>query len=611
MRTWNLKAADPLALTLAADARLVHTDYVNDHIWDLSMSGGDPPALALQTTYGLRARSFRLFPRFIEAGVVLSDPSSFSRPPAVLFFCPNFLRLAFSPFDSIEVIAEYWIPDSHVAAGRLQISNQGNLPRSLRLEWTAILNPSADGQRLSPLESGAVMVLAGRTDGLYPVIFLTGGAEPIISPYPALGLNLELPTNSNHTFTWVVASLDDSQASFNHAQEIATRNWDAELARIELLNAGQVEIYTGEPDWDAAFALAQKTAYNLLSGPTPSLPAISFVMTRQPDFGYSPRGDGSDYNHLWNGQSSVDAFYLADLLLPASPQLIQGFLRNFLASQNQDGEIDGKPGLGGQRNQLIVTPLLASLAWKVYEVDQDRTFLGEIFSALLTNLLSWFSSQHDRDGDGIPEWENVIQTGFEDHPLFAHWHAWSRGIDITTVESPSLCAFLFVACQTLLRMAKLLDRSEPILALQAHADNLKAAIETSWDKDMAIYRYWDRDTHHSPRGEVLGERYGTGEIIIRRDLEQPVRLVVKIHTIAETRHRTQIAIYGLDAHGQQQTEVIRETQIRWYLGLGSVTSNGVYIRIESIEVQDLDEQDRIILQLAGYDWLDQSLLLPL
>ena len=290
MRTWNLKAADPLALTLAADARLVHTDYVNDHIWDLSMSGGDPPALALQTTYGLRARSFRLFPRFIEAGVVLSDPSSFSRPPAVLFFCPNFLRLAFSPFDSIEVIAEYWIPDSHVAAGRLQISNQGNLPRSLRLEWTAILNPSADGQRLSPLESGAVMVLAGRTDGLYPVIFLTGGAEPIISPYPALGLNLELPTNSNHTFTWVVASLDDSQASFNHAQEIATRNWDAELARIELLNAGQVEIYTGEPDWDAAFALAQKTAYNLLSGPTPSLPAISFVMTRQPDFGYSPRG---------------------------------------------------------------------------------------------------------------------------------------------------------------------------------------------------------------------------------------------------------------------------------------------------------------------------------
>ena len=57
MRDWNLGPSDPLALTLAADFRLSSTDYVNDQIWELETGGGDPPALALHTTFGLRARA--------------------------------------------------------------------------------------------------------------------------------------------------------------------------------------------------------------------------------------------------------------------------------------------------------------------------------------------------------------------------------------------------------------------------------------------------------------------------------------------------------------------------------------------------------------------------
>ena len=175
--------------------------------------------------------------------------------------------------------------------------------------------------------------------------------------------------------TWVEASLDDAQASYNLARQVAARNWEAESARIELLTAGQVEIYTGEPEWDIAFALAQKNALGLFCGPTPAMPAASFVFTRQPDFGYSPRGDGSDYNHLWNGQSPLEACYLAGLLLPAYPQLAKGVVQNFLATQNQSGVIDWKPGLGGQRGQLLATPLLACLTWKIFQVTQDNSFL--------------------------------------------------------------------------------------------------------------------------------------------------------------------------------------------------------------------------------------------
>ncbi|MBI4315619.1 MAG: hypothetical protein HY679_06760, partial [Chloroflexi bacterium] len=47
----RLTQADPLALRLAADVRFGPTDYGDDQIWSLSLAGGDPPALALHTTY--------------------------------------------------------------------------------------------------------------------------------------------------------------------------------------------------------------------------------------------------------------------------------------------------------------------------------------------------------------------------------------------------------------------------------------------------------------------------------------------------------------------------------------------------------------------------------
>jgi len=61
MRRWTLKAGDPLSLTLAADARMGQMDYVDDQIWTLTLGSGEPPAIALQTTYCAQLRSVSLF----------------------------------------------------------------------------------------------------------------------------------------------------------------------------------------------------------------------------------------------------------------------------------------------------------------------------------------------------------------------------------------------------------------------------------------------------------------------------------------------------------------------------------------------------------------------
>ena len=64
MRDWSLAKGDPLSLTLAADSRLSIPDYINDHIWELQPGGGEPSALSLHSTYGLRAKGLLILIRY-------------------------------------------------------------------------------------------------------------------------------------------------------------------------------------------------------------------------------------------------------------------------------------------------------------------------------------------------------------------------------------------------------------------------------------------------------------------------------------------------------------------------------------------------------------------
>ena len=313
MRTWNLGPGDPLQLTIAADARLTSPDYVNDHIWELDLSGGDPSALALRTTFGLRARLMRIFPRFTENGKAISDPAEFAAPPCVRSFYPNFLSVTFSPFTGVDVAADYWIPASQVVCGRLSVTNHSNAPHPIRFELVGQLMP-LEGQSMAVNQRQSVTALEGQVDDLHPVLFLTGGPQAGPGPYSSLALMLDLAPGIVRQASWALASLKDVQESFDLARRTVARPFEAEKARIELKNTSEtVDIHTGDPDWDAALAFSQKAALGLFMGPSKHLPNPSFVFSRQPDQGYSRLGDGSDYQHFWNGQPALEAYYLSTL----------------------------------------------------------------------------------------------------------------------------------------------------------------------------------------------------------------------------------------------------------------------------------------------------------
>ena len=609
MREWSLGPGDPLSLVLAADFRLSQPDYLNDQIWELDSGSGEPPALALRTTYGLRARSMRLFPSFTESGKTITDPAQFAAPPVVHRLYPNFLSLIFSPFKGVEVNAEYWIPSSQIAAGRLTITNQDVLPHPVKLEWIGQLIP-INGQPLSPIQMQSVTVLAGRTENLSPIVFITGGPQPGPGPYPSLMLGVDLLPGSARTLTWVHAALGDHAASFEAARRTAARPWDGERGRIEVVNQNtMVDISTGDHDWDVAFALAQKTAYGLFFPAGRHLPSPSYVLARNPDQGFSRRGDGFDYTYLWNGQAPLESYYLSTLL-PGSPQLVKGLVQNFLATQDINGEIDCKPGISGQRGKFLAAPLLASLAWKAYLKTRDRGFLADAYPRLLAFFQAWLSPAHDRDGNSLPEWSNALQTGFEDNPLFDAWHLWAQGAEISVIQSPTLSSMLYREARTLVRIGEELGITEDRLYLNARAGIMRAGIEACWDAELNYYRYSDRDTKLSSPGKILSQRKYTPHYTLRKNLDDASRLLIRIQSGSGSSPRPEMTIRG-SLNGQEQEETIPRAAFQWMTGGAVATSQRVYDTLGTFDINGLERGDTVTIQTLDLTGEDHTLFLPL
>jgi hypothetical protein len=614
MRDWSLAPGDPLCLTLAADSRLSIPDYLNDHIWELIIGGGEPPALSLQTTYGLRAKAMRVFLRFSENGRSVSDPSAFALPPTIRRFYPNLLILEYSPLKNIDVTTEYWVPQSNAVSGRVRFTNKTSSIRKIRLEVCAILAP-IDGQSMTSTQMQMVNVLAGQTGGLYPVLFMTGGPAPGSGPYPSLFLDLELGPGATRTLTWVQAASDNLQSSFDLARQTSARPWEAEKARLELLNSSQtIDIRTGDKDWDAAFAFSQSVGFGLFFAPDTHLPCPSIVSVRGPDNGYSPKGDGTDYPAAWNGQTPFDAYYLSSVL-PVS-EGAQDLLENFLAIQNEDGSIDGKPGLAGQRGRYLAAPLLASLAWKLYqrsspldETSEDQKFLSEVFPKLSRFFWSWFSPEYDDDRDGLPQWKHILQTGFEDNPLFDAWHEWSLGVNITQVHSPALEAMLYHEAACLIKMAEQLERFDSLPLLHEQAAKLRKSIESTWQPRTGLYHYRDRATGLSLAGKILVKQQGSGTVSPKLKFEQPIRLLIEVQTQNPAAKRPEIRIYQFAT--KPADEVISSGSYQWR-NRGSVyTTQKVYSKIAKISIRGLSDQDTVIISTLDFTTEDHTLFMPL
>ncbi|MEN4098355.1 MAG: hypothetical protein ROW52_00405, partial [Anaerolineaceae bacterium] len=591
MKTWQISGQDFPTLPIAADVRFCSPDYTNDHIWELNIGRGEPPALSLQTTYGLRARRMSLFPRFMHEDRQLSDPNQFFSQPVVRTFYPNYLLVHFSPFAGIAIDAEYWAAGSQVISGRFTITNTSALPVQLGLEWINLLNPMAGGQSMASETIRSMNVLQGSTGNLALVSCMSGATEPGAGPYPALVVSDSFSPGDTRQFTWAVAALDTVKASFDLANQTIRRSWDAELTRIELQNESQsIEIQTGEPQWDLLLALSQKIAFGLFFPGGRHLPQPSFVTNREPDQGYSIRGDGSDYSHLWSGSTPLEAWYLCGVLGAGGADFMKGALQNFLSAQSENGFIDLKPGLGGQRSRRLAQPLLATLAYQLSMATSDFTWIAACYQALLRFVQAWFSPEHDRDLDGFPEWDHPLQTGFEEAPMYDCFQIVLPGTGISAVESPALASFLHRECASLLKIARHTGNQEGVEWLQARIASLASLIESTWDAKASTYRYRDHATHKSlPELEIFYFNQA-GDYTLKKSLQTSRRLQIRIHGKQQATRPVHIQIHGRGLKGPV-SESIPANRFYWQNGNAYVTTQSVFKSIKSVQINGLIEGD--------------------
>ncbi len=127
----------------------------------------------------------------------------------------------------------------------------------------------------------------------------------------------------------------------------------------------------------------------------------------------------------------------------------------------------------------------------------------------------------------------------------------------------------------------------------------------------ACYRYRDRDTHKTTPIDLLGERIGTGFLLIDQQFDTPKRLLIHIDTSAETTLHPILFVHGSNAAGKNFVERIEPTQFKWYLGRARMTGERLYLAIEKVEVQGLSPEDVVRVFQAGFEGQDLSLLLPL
>ncbi|MCC6805200.1 MAG: hypothetical protein IT319_20135, partial [Anaerolineae bacterium] len=526
MTRWQLTPDDPFAPQLAADARLSATDYLDDQVWELALGTPGNPALALQTNYGGRVGLASLVPLWRVDNRPVYEYQAYASPPVITAFAPGYAQATARITPKLALRAEFWVIESHVVGARLTVKNSG---AALELGFDLIAFAAAQGKELKfqtvtlPPGNGHALI-PGKVGNLTPAIVLENGKS---SSPNTLSASLKIPANGQVIVRWVHAGLTTANASVDLALQRLWQSWNAPLRRINKAAQAIPDIETGDEATDATIAFAYQQAIQSFLKPTARLPYASFVTTRQPGRGYSLRGDGTDHPRGWSGQNPTLAYLSALALAPIDAELAQGVVRNYLAVQRSDGWIDWKPGLAGQQANMLCLPILARLAWGVWQYSEDDAFLKEVYPGLLRFFERWLAC--DSDGDGFPEWLTESQTGYPFMPSFALGLPWGQNAEIKYFETPDLLAYLLSEAISLREIAYYLRLEADEQRLKARADELAARLEGLWNPTERRYAYRDRDTHLTTGSvSVLQDGRGDADHILAQQLAPPNRLIVEV-----------------------------------------------------------------------------------
>lgn len=610
LRRWRLTPTDPYCAIIAADARFCATDYSDDQIWELKIGEGESAALVLSTRYGGRIGQASVAPLWTIDGQPRYTGQDFQAAPALTQFAPGYLRAEGMLTPELGLTAEFFVFESHACGGRFTLRNSGRAPVEVRSDLVGFA--AAEGRELRvtlvPAAEGHALML-GKAGNLRPVIALEGGASDGLSA-SRVGITQMVPEGGEAVVRWAHGGAKSVSSSLALAERWLARDWDAVLARTVRGESALPQIETGDPEQDALLAVSYQQLLQAFLNPASGLPHPSIVGTRNPGRGFSIRPDGSGHPRAWAGQTGPLIYPAALAAAMADARLAQALVRNELAVQREDGWIDWRPGLAGQQQGILALPLLARLTWGVFQYTEDDAFLAEVFPGLLRFLRRWRGADLDRDGDGLPEWQSEIQTGYPFFPVFGRGFPWAQNADVRMAEAPDLAACLLSEALSLREIAFYLRDAEAEAECARYAEGYAAALESLWNGDRYAYR--DRDTHQIGAARTLfTDAPADAPLFLAEPLDPPSRLLITLQGGAEHTPRFSLVVEGVDADGQPARETLGPDQIMWTHSRGVLTTQTVFSVVNALHPDGLSRVFR--LSGATVDWSrrDLNAILPL
>jgi hypothetical protein len=586
LRVWTLGLDQPYALQIAADARLSETDAAEDQVWEVVPGAGESAALALQTRYGGRAGLASLVPMWVIDRQVIYQSAQYAQPVVIRGFAPSFVQVQTRITPTLALIAEFWAMDSRVVGGRFLLRNLAKEPLTLRLDMLAFIGMEGTEQmpKIIPMPGERHALALGAIGDLYPILQLDNGFHALDAGSSKLSATLSLAAGARAALRFVCAGSADPRESITLGQGWLTQDWGKHFKRLSVAANAAPRIETGDVALDAtiAFGYAQLVQAFIRHERTPH-PVL--LPHRQP---------GTTANERrWAVQDIALVYPLALAAASVDAGLAQGVVRNFIATQHADGWIDGAPRVG-DRPTVLCLPMLARLAWSIFQYTEDSAFLREVFPPLLRFFRRWLQADLDVDGDGAPEWQSNEQSR-----LFG-----GHRDDARLSESPSLVAMLLSEAISLRAIAYYLHESTHEQPLADEVERLKAVLETFWDADVQAYMARDRDTHRLSISEtLLTGGVGDEEQFIAAALAPPNRVVVEIVGGLQHTPKLTLHLHGTDEHGNAIHESANESAFHWQTGRGRYTSQAVFGQLDRLRAEGLVRVYRVNVEtyFAGGD----------
>lgn len=614
LRQWEISEDSAYELHLASDARLSKTSYVNDQSWDILLGSGDKAALTVQTRYGGRAGLASLVPMWRFDERVIYQAQTYHNSAIITAFAPNRIIAEADILPNVHLVADHIAFNSQVMGGIYTISNNTKKTISLRLDFFghAIVNDEEQKLAIITMAKGAGHALSlGKYARLAPVVLVDGGSSDTIdsgNARPKVGKSITIKAGQSEAIRFIHVGLDDLRQSLAEARRWLVADWQGFIASIESASEAIPTIQTGNHDWDLVIACSYNRAVQSVLRANGIFPRETFVSARIPEYGFSRSGNGTDHPRMWQGQAVGSAYLLTTALASINPTASEGIIRNFVALQKKEGFIDLIPNLSSEHSNLLCTPILARMAWSVYKITGNKSFIEDNFDGLKRFFDFWL--EQDVDEDGIPEWLDQRQTHYSAFPTFGMGREWSQGANISTVETADLIAYLISEADALMKMADIVKDKSAKNTLNTAHKTLSDALASMWHDDYYAYR--DRDSHVTASGKILLEE-GNGDVehILEHALLVPNRVVVRI--VGGSRHVPKVTLYiaGISMEGEPIRETANVGAFYWYTGEGVYTSKTAFSQVNKIWCEGLSRVYQITVKTLDTTGIDINTLIPL